>query len=288
MKPRSYEATADIVQKLTSESPVFGMDIQSIAPINDTLVSIVATVSEVNEEKIGHKLEEDTDNKVAIVPDSVQEVDNPRMTTARFFATINKRMQPATEKVLAGMTMIRANVYADEETNSIWTVEGVGDNKYLVQKTTDDLSDIFQARLNRRVTSQNQESQQVAYASGDFASYITHDGKVTAGMLFGDDKNHLIGYSYDRRTSEVINPGQVLCSVDITQDDQDIDTQELKANISTRQGDDILRYYRKLFGGNPAFFNRLTQKVKEYDGKIQITDTNPEFNEMLRQLVKAR
>ena len=64
-----------------------------------------------------------------------------------------------------------------------------------------------------------------------------------------------------------------------------MDLEELKANISTRHGTEILDYFRKLYGSNPGFFNKLTQLVRNHDGKVQLFDTNPDVNEMLRHTV---
>ena len=80
---------------------------------------------------------------------------------------------------------------------------------------------------------------------------------------------------------------QIVCAAQI-EDEEEIDLHQMNANISTRQGSKILDYYRKLYGDNPSFFDKLTQLVRSYNGKVQPISTNPDANEMLRQTVRSR
>ena len=134
-----------------------------------------------------------------------------------------------------------------------------------------------------------QSSQQgdgkVAYASGDFAAYASETGTVRTGFLY-ETADGLRVCDYDRKAQVEIRPEQIVCSADITDEEEEIDLEELQANISTRQGTEILNYFRKLYGSNPSFFNKLTQLVRNHDGKVQLHDTNPDVNEMLQRVVR--
>ena len=56
MQSRNYQAVAAIVNQVTSKSSRFGMSIQDFTMITPALVSVVAAVSEVDEEKINETL----------------------------------------------------------------------------------------------------------------------------------------------------------------------------------------------------------------------------------------
>ena len=284
MQPRNHAAIASIVNEVSSKARRFGMTIQDFSVITPTLASVVAAVSEVDEDQINDQLLNDTDGAVTVVPKSVRPVVNTKQTVARFFVTANTKVQDFTAEVKQRMVPINANVYADEETNSIWHLNGEGEDQYLVQQSSDNLEEIFNARKQRRQQS-GQGDGTVAYATGDFAAFATNAGKVQTGLLYEDDRGLQV-FDYERRTHSKLDPKQIICSADITEDEEELDLEELRANMSTKQGSEILNYYRKLYGSNPAFFNKLSQLVRNHDGKVQLNDTNPDVNEMLQRVVR--
>lgn len=283
MRHRNHQVISSIVED-AAKKQTFSMAIQDFTPIGNNLISVVAKVSAYDKEAIAASLAEQTDSSASIVPESLRKVDNRRQQTVRFFAKPNRKMQPASSETLAKMVEINASVYADEETNAIWHLQGEGDNQVLVQQSSDDLETIFNARKQRRMMA-SQRDGMVAFASGDYAAYASPAGVVRSGMLY-ESKDGWHVFDTDSRSRVDIDPMQVLCAADITDETDELNAPELMANLSTKQGSDILGYFRKLYGSNPSFFSRLTKLVKDYDGTVQLLDTNPDVNEMLRNNVR--
>lgn len=226
-----------------------------------------------------------TQHSMTVIPGSIRVTEK-----GNFKTSLSAAMRPATEAVpfvegTPGFVTVSSNVYMDES-ERMWTLENGTDGKVLVRSSiTDDSDDI--AALMQSCSSFNQSSNRDV---GTMRS-VSAAGTVTAAMLEPSDVIAFVrngamemGAVISSESSETgttframsfsgdpqegsfkLNPDQVV--LNFGDANGEIKFQEdttMTALSGNAKASDLVDYYRKLYGHNQEFLNKLLAQINSY------------------------
>lgn len=90
------------------------------------------------------------DNKLSVIAGSVDNVGQTQGSKVVSFLAKGNTISRSLESVEDKMTLIEANVFLDNEDQTLWKLEGSGKHRRLVQSSEENLDDLLQSRLTRR------------------------------------------------------------------------------------------------------------------------------------------
>jgi hypothetical protein len=196
-----------------------------------------------------------TKNRVYVVENSVCQLDKEMTKAIVGKNLINKAY---TEDNLKGMKAVTANVFADEE-DSIWQLIGEGEEKRLVQTSTDNISNILAVRKAKmQTTASVLVDPRDHYRSFDYSWYFNNEKQECRGGFVMELENRTV--VLDRKNFDVktIQPQQVISSADVSPDLGKIAI----AGLSNENISRHLEYMRKLYGQNPEYFSKLESLIR--------------------------
>ena len=189
-------------------------------------------------------------NKVSVIESSVQsKTDN----LVSMIVKANVRSIAYKDGQLPqGKKLITASIAADVNDDSIWEIQGTGDNKRLVLKTDANFEKMFEH--NNRICTAALTNLNTQVDSGDYVSY--YDSKantVKAGFAIVSNEGDI--EVVDKNLEEVtVKPEQILESTDLT----DFNKNPVEAAIKESDASKILDYMKVLYN-DTDFFDRLNE-----------------------------
>lgn len=205
----------------------------------------------------------------SMFPFEHQHSKNPLM---RVVVARNAPTKDYTPEVQASMRVVSANVFQDDEDNSLWKLVESNGSKRLVQTTTEDFAGIFRSKLARSAVVASTNDAVVSYHDGD---YVCFYNSVTAAVDFGfvgikNDGHYVLSRTNGK--SFRILPDQVLECAFFQEPDVTLGRQTVEAMPSFKKAEMVLAdtyswdayidYMRTLYG-NTEFFKQLEKLIKE-------------------------
>lgn len=220
------------------------------------------------------------DNKVSVVAGTVQ---NKTSSLVSLIVKANVRSIAYKDgKLPEGKKLVTASIAADVNDNSIWEVQGSGEDKRLVLKADDDFEKIFQH--NNRICTAALKVEPVAVESGDYISY--YDSKancIKAGYAIVSEDDDITVIDQNMEETEV-DPEEVLESADLT----DLEKNPVEAAFNAGDKSKVSEYMAKLYK-DTDFFKKLNElmgvRVSEgADGKFYTTMVTAGYEENIDQI----
>lgn len=219
-------------------------------------------------------------NKVSVVAGTVQNKTNSLIS---LIVKANVRSIAYKDgKLPEGKKLVTASIAADVNDNSIWEVQGSGEDKRLVLKAEDDFEKIFEH--NNRICTAALKVEPVAVESGDYISY--YDSKancIKAGYAIVSEDDDITVIDQNMEETEV-DPEEVLESADLT----DLEKNPVEAAFSAGDKSKVSEYMAKLYK-DTDFFKKLNElmgvRVSEgADGKFYTTMVTAGYEENIDQI----
>jgi hypothetical protein len=253
-----------------------GIDFQRYNKIADGVYSAVFATADENYafSDINRQLAKITNGKFSFVPHTVvayAKIGYKRLHRGIILA--NRESRQYTEENVKGMSLVTANVFVDEDDN-VWNVVGDGDTKRIVQVSSTDFDAILNEKIRRsQITASSNLTTESPFIEGDYAMiYCPASDSLKYGFLYNDGKSPRI-YKRNTKTSEKINPFQVVCSTPIDLDNSDLQKEVKKEDIdqinnlslaeSSTPISRYLDYMRVLFDGT-AYFTALEKALRNH------------------------
>lgn len=219
-------------------------------------------------------------NKVSVVAGTVQ---NKSESLVSLIVKANVRSIAYKDgKLPEGKKLVTASIAADVNDNSIWEVQGSGEDKRLVLKANDDFEKIFEH--NNRICTASLNVKPVDVESGDYVAYYdAKSGAIKAGYAIVSEDDDITVIDQNMEETDV-NPEEVLDSADLT----DLEMNPVEAAFSAGDKSKVSDYMAKLYK-NTDFFKRLNElmgvRVSEgTDGKYSSTMVTAGYEENLEQV----
>jgi len=219
-------------------------------------------------------------NKVSVVESTVHNVSDGLIS---FIVKANVRsIAYKDDKLPEGKKMVTASIAADVNDNSIWEVQGTGDNKRLVLKASDDFEKIFEH--NNRICTASLNIKPVDVESGDYVAYYdAKSGVIKAGYAIVSEDDDITVIDQNMKETDV-NPEEVLESADLT----DLEKNPVEAAFSAGDKTKVLDYMSKLYK-DTDFYSKLNElmgvRVKDgKDGKYTSTMVTASYEDNLDQI----
>lgn len=219
-------------------------------------------------------------NKVSVVAGTVQ---NKSESLVSLIVKANVRSIAYKDgKLPEGKKLVTASIAADVNDNSIWEVQGSGEDKRLVLKANDDFEKIFEH--NNRICTASLNVKPVDVESGDYVAYYdAKSGAIKAGYAIVSEDDDITVIDQNMEETDV-NPEEVLDSADLT----DLEMNPVEAAFSAGDKSKVSDYMAKLYK-NTDFFKRLNElmgvRVSDgTDGKFASTMVTAGYEENLEQV----
>ena len=219
-------------------------------------------------------------NKVSVVAGTVQ---NKSESLVSLIVKANVRsIAYKDDKLPEGKKLVTASIAADVNDNSIWEVQGSGEDKRLVLKANDDFEKIFEH--NNRICTASLNVKPVDVESGDYVAYYdAKSGAIKAGYAIVSEDDDITVIDQNMEETDV-NPEEVLDSADLT----DLEMNPVEAAFNAGDKSKVSDYMAKLYK-NTDFFKRLNElmgvRVSDgTDGKFASTMVTAGYEENLEQV----
>lgn len=202
-------------------------------------------------------------NMLVSVPDSLTVHREDNIPVVSMIVRANVDSLPFNEENVQNMKSVRANIFMDSDDN-IWSVEGEGENRRLVQNAKEDLDEILSARLGRFSVQAAEHKEPETFYNGDFISYYnTKFNKVRAGIGFHTKDGDIV-LDVKNKTRYNLEHAAVIAAGTIPDEDKriEIDASLLQTSLPSSAANAHLDYMRKLFGNHPEYYNKLVELVK--------------------------
>lgn len=219
-------------------------------------------------------------NKVSVVEASIQ---SKTENLVSMIVKANVRSLAFKDgKLPENKKMITASIAADVNDDSIWEIQGSGDDKRLVLKQDDNFEKIFQH--NNRICTAALANLNTQVDSGDYISYYDSKANVIkAGYAIVSTSGDI--EVIDRDLNEIsIEPENVLDSTDLN----DLDKNPVEAALKSGDASKILDYMKTLFK-DTEFYDKLDELIGARvklgpDGKFSSTMVTSSYEDNMDQV----
>lgn len=264
-------------------------NIKNHRQIDDATVIVSASLSHGRDlpemASVSASLGAQTDHSLTVIPGSIRVIEK-----SPFRSTVTAAMRPSTEAIpftknMPGFSALSSNVYMDES-DRMWTLENNADGKVLVRShIADDSDDIahlmqscssFNGSSNLDVASMRSVSSAGLMAAmtlepSDVISFV-RNGNLELGAVISSESSEqgttfrAMSFSADpNEGSFAFNPDQLIHNFGDA--DGSITFPEdttMTALSGNARAADLVDYYRKLYGHNQEFLNKLLGQINAY------------------------
>lgn len=264
--------------------------IRDFAVIDGNHVMVTASVhharnTEVNPKDVMVSLHNETQGKLSAVAGSFVKIGNePVRTLVQGVMSLSHAVLPVSDNMEKhGFKAIASNIFMDQDEN-IWNVEEAEGGKVAVRSNTIDNPDELQGLLAKCSTEQvagtdpfyfeSVASAQVdAPESGSFCTFV-QEGKTVFGVVVSSVFETEDPRSYTGEVVVLANGADQPTKIDdklLVANAGHIDYPEVEelesaaaGNVGKSQIDQMVDYYRKVFGHSPEFFAQLEQRIRKH------------------------
>lgn len=245
-------------------------NIQEFSMVGENVAKVVASTTKVETAAdYANKIRDRFDGKLEIVPNSVRNI--TRRETARavsFHVRPVVESKPYTEENVAQMvTVVEANVFADEDDATWQVVESAG-VKRLVKRTETDIAALLQAaaRMNvHRVAASTFNADIGQVNEGNYAIFTNPEtASVDSGVVFYADNGDMQILS--RLSGELVTASHeaVIAHSPFDADMEDGEKlEEVAAEFTKSDAKPLVDYFRKLYASQPGFFAQLESMIRK-------------------------
>jgi len=226
---------------------------------------IVSYTGHMTREQIRANLLEHFDNQAAPVENSFHIIKSHNNGGAAVgFVRANKEVRVVDDKeIRAGYRMMASNIMMDNADRSLWEVREGRGGKFLARHGQEDLSELVEAKLQRR--QDIPALRHIAMASavkGEFASYVSKTGDVDHGFVLAANAEKIQVLSSTTQVPEIVVMAKVT-RLDRVPVPKEFHKQMLKANISPEDKAQAKEYWTKLYSYDPDFLADVKKQVED-------------------------
>jgi len=226
---------------------------------------IVSYTGHMTREQIRANLLEQFDNQAAPVENSFHIIKSHNNGGAAVgFVRANKEVRVVDDKeIRAGYRMMASNIMMDNADRSLWEVREGRGGKFLARHGQEDLSELVEAKLQRR--QDIPALRHIAMASavkGEFASYVSKTGDVDHGFVLAANAEKIQVLSSTTQVPEIVVMAKVT-RLDRVPVPKEFHKQMLKANISPEDKAQAKEYWTKLYSYDPDFLADVKKQVED-------------------------
>jgi hypothetical protein len=224
---------------------------------------ILSFTGKFSKEQVRAAFSEMTNNRMAIVDDSFQEV---RANVAVGFVRANREIRIVDDQAelrASYRAMGSSNIMMSEVDNSLWEVKKGKGGTYLARHGHEDLSELMTAHVQRRtdVTRLAQLST-ASTTPGEFISYVTASGDMDHGFVVQANSTKAKIVSYARGESVVVGLDMVTAMSRVPLKKSFVQKM-LTAGISREDKNQANEYWKQLYSYDPAYLSDVIKQVNE-------------------------
>jgi hypothetical protein len=217
----SYSLSASSINTINSTLPtLMPQSVVELSPNVFKVLSVFVPLSrELDNDDIKQMHAAALGDQFSLVPESVEYVrDEGRKIAITSMVVANIISKPYKEETTAGMRVIQANVFMDNE-SAIWKVVGKGENRRLVQNIREDFKSLITSRINSSrneliASVINKGVPQIEVNPGDFVLfYNTESNAVDCGFALSEDDKYKV-FSYDSKEFYTVSPQAMIRCID--------------------------------------------------------------------------
>lgn len=228
---------------------------------------IISYTGKFNKESIRASLLTQLDNRAAPVEDSFREI---RAGVAVGFLRANKEVRVVQPEELRAnyRVMGSSNIMMSEVDNSLWEVKTGKGGTYLARHGHEDLSELVNARVNRRQDIPGLRHLSMAKAApGEFVAYVSASGDMDYGfaVMSGRDKEGVEKVQVVSHATQlpVIVPYECVASISRAPIPKSFAEKMRTAGISREDKSEAVKYWKELYSYNPAYMKDVIDQVNE-------------------------
>jgi hypothetical protein len=226
---------------------------------------VVSYTGHMTREQVRAALLEQFDNQVSPVENSFHVIKAHNNGGAAVgFVRANKEVRVVEEKELrAGYRTMASNIMMDNKDRSLWEVRQGAGAKYLARHGQEDLSELVEAKVQRRQDVPGIRHIAMAQAvKGEFASFVSKTGDIDHGFVIAANKEKLQVVSMTHGLSEVVAMSMVT-RLDRIGVPKAFHKEMVKANIGTEDKAEAKEYWTKLYSYDPDYLADVRQQVED-------------------------
>jgi len=234
--------------------------------LSPTLARVVVSYTgRMTKEQIKANLMEQFDHLAAPVENSFHVVKaHNNGGSAVGFVRANKEVRVVNEnEIRASYRVMSSNIMMDNRDKSLWEVREGRGGKFLARHGQEDLSELVEARVQRR--QDVPALRHIAMASavkGEFASFISKTGDVDHGFVLAANSQKVQILSSTTNMPEVVSASMVT-RLDRIPVPKEFHKQMVKANITPEEKAKAKEYWGKLYSYDPAYLSEVKQQVDD-------------------------
>jgi hypothetical protein len=222
------------------------------------------------------------ENNAAPIENSFREIASGYKYTTVGFISTNTESLPYTEEVAASgkYTAVAGtcNVMIDQSDESLWEVTSSGDNKYLVRKSQENLSDLVSlASLKNEVANYKTIPVDQIVSQTFKGEYVSYVDPVTCSIKYGyvvADAEDFVGEDeapevevLDSESLDTVqlNPELIVESVFMDGDDCDnLPQTETASSYDSSNNESLKAYYKQMFSYAPEYYKKLEMLINQH------------------------
>lgn len=230
------------------------------------------------------------DNNASPIEKSFRELSGTYKPTACGFICVNVESKPFTQEMASSgkYQTLAGNCMIDKEDESLWEVTSSGNNKYLVRKSQEDLSQLVSLASLKNQTAKYQKTVLSSVINKAFVNdYIAYVDKETATVKYGYVLADLEAYQpsveddelpddfnvdgeddtlevLDSETQEPVNvePELVVESAFLNGDDElNLPNSETASQYDSTNKSSMKEYYKQLYSHAPEYYAQLEKII---------------------------
>lgn len=226
---------------------------------------IVSYTGRMTREQIKANLMEQFDNLAAPIENSFHVIKATNYGgTAVGFVRANKEVLVVNDKeIRANYRVMSSNIMMDNRDKSLWEVKEGRGGKFLARHGQEDLSELVEARIQRRTDVP--ALRHVAMASavkGEYASYVSKTGDVDHGFVLAANESKVQVLSSTTGLAETVTANMVT-RLDRVPVPKDFHKQMVKAGITPEDKAKAKEYWQKLYSYDPAYLSDVQKQVDD-------------------------
>jgi hypothetical protein len=223
---------------------------------------IISYTGKFNKESIRAALLTQLDNRAAPVEDSFREV---RAGVAVGFLRANKEVRVVDPKELRASyrVMGSSNIMMSEVDNSLWEVKTGKGGTYLARHGNEDLSELVNANVNRRLDVPALRHLSLAKAaSGEFVAFVGASGDMDYGFAVASNDSKVRVVSHASQMPVTVGYDMV-ASINHAPIPKSFADKMRTAGISRADKAQAVEYWKQLYSYNPAYLKDVIDQVNE-------------------------
>lgn len=258
-----------IVAGIQKRNSGLSLNIHDFQPINAQLARVVLTVNtlDVQPDELYHAVCAKFNEQVAPVAGSFRRLASTIMPAIHGFVARNSEVVPYTKENAGRYRQTASNVLMDKEDESLWTMRKTASGTFLVRDVNTEIGELVQlAKVGGVKHARVPTCANVvvpALEVGEIAAYINPDlcelehGYVIASLNGG---THYEIAALGESESQPIAADMIVAAAFPNGSDREASPQ-VASPQSSLDKNALKEYYSRIYGYNPAFFERFVQGI---------------------------